>query len=379
LKRQLPLAGITVVDFTRVLAGPLCTQILGDAGARVIKVEEPNGGDETRRWGPPFVGGVSAYFLSVNRNKESVAVDLKSSAGKKIARKLIGHADVVVDNFLPRQRKEFGLARRTNPRAIHLSISGYDGDTPDADAPGYDVLAQASSGLMAITGPRDGEPTKVGVALGDVLTAHYAVAGILAALFAREKTGRGDSIEISLFGAAVASLINVAQAALVTGNEARRHGNEHPSIVPYQLFHASDRPFVIGAGTDRHFASLCKHVLRKPDLATDERFATNVARVGNRASLVPMLESEFSRRKAAHWVDACRKANVPAALVQGVREALRSPAGEKLLVNIDHPLAGELALVANPLRFSGRRLPVRRPPPLLGEHTDSVLRELGIT
>jgi crotonobetainyl-CoA:carnitine CoA-transferase CaiB-like acyl-CoA transferase len=232
---------------------------------------------------------------------------------------------------------------------------------------------------MAITGPRDGEPTKVGVALGDVLTAHYAVAGILAALFSREKIGRGETIEISLFGSAVASLINVAQAALVTGNEARRHGNEHPSIVPYQLFHASDRPFVIGAGTDRHFANLCKDVLRKRALATDERFATNVARVGNRTMLIPILEAGFKRRKAVDWVEACRKANVPAALVQGVREALRSPAGEKLLVDIDHPLAGELSVIANPLRFSGRRLPVRRPPPLLGEHTDSVLRELGIT
>ncbi|HVS30856.1 MAG TPA: CoA transferase [Thermoanaerobaculia bacterium] len=378
MKARLPLTGITVADFSRVLAGPLCTQILGDAGARVIKIEEPGGGDETRRWGPPFVNGVSAYFLSVNRNKESVALDLKSPSGRKIARQLIRRADVVVDNFLPRQRKEFGLGRRANPRAIHLSIGGYDSDTPDADAPGYDVLAQAASGLMAITGPREGEPAKAGVALADVLTGHYAVAAILAALYAREKTGRGESIEVSLFGAAVASLINVAQAALVTGNEARRHGNEHPSIVPYQLFHASDRPFVIGAGTDRHFASLCRDVLKSPTLATDERFATNSARVQNRAVLVPILQSALSSRKAAQWVERCRKANVPAALVQGVREALQTPAGERLLVDIEHPLAGEIAVVGNPLRFSGRRFPVRRPPPLLGEHTEAVLRELGI-
>jgi crotonobetainyl-CoA:carnitine CoA-transferase CaiB-like acyl-CoA transferase len=378
LKRRLPLDGILVIDFSRVLAGPLCTQMLADAGARVIKIEEPNGGDETRRWGPPFLNGVSAYFLSVNRNKESVALDLKSVAGRRIARQLVKRADVVVDNFLPAQRRAFGLenVRRVNARAIHCSITGHDPDTPEAEAPGYDLLAQASSGVMAITGETNGEPTRVGVALADVLTAHHAGSAILAALFARERTGRGERIELSLFSTMLSALLNVAQSALVSGKEAGRYGSAHSSIVPYQLFHASDRPFVIGAGTDRHFAALCAKVLKRPALAIDERFATNSARVANRAVLIPLLEAELAAKKAKQWVSACRKANIPAALVQGVLEALRSDAGERLLVPIDHPQAGEYLGIANPTLFSGSRFPVRSAPPALGQHTESVIAEL---
>ena len=379
MKRRdpLPLEGITVADFSRVLAGPLCTQMLGDAGARVIKVEEPNGGDETRRWGPPFVDGVSAYFLSVNRNKDSLALNLKSAEGRSVARKLIERADVVVDNFLPAQRKALGVDG-LGERVIHCSITGFDGDSPEADTPGYDLLAQAGSGLMAITGDPDGEPAKVGVALADVLTAHYATSAICAALFARERTGRGARIEISLFSAAIASLVNVAQNALVTGKEAKRHGNAHASIVPYQLFHASDRPFAIGAGTDRHFASLCRDVIGRDELSSDRRFATNAARVKNREVLIPLLESIFAERRASHWVSRCRKAGVPAAVVQGVREALRSPAGRLLVVDVDHPDIGSYPAVLNPLMVSGKRFPIRIPPPALGQHTDAILRELGV-
>src|SRR6476469_4844171 len=282
LKRpRLPLADILVADFSRVLAGPLCTQLLADAGARVIKVEEPDRGDETRRWGPPFLRGVSAYFLAVNRNKESLAIDLKSRRGQAVAKKLIARADVVVDNFLPSQRTALGFddLRRRNRRLIHCSISGFDGDSAEANTPGYDLLAQAESGLRAITGEPAGEPMKVGVALSDVLTAHHAVGAICAALYAREKTRRGARIEVSLFSASVASLVNVAQNALVTGKEPARWGNAHASIVPYQLFHGKDRPFAVGAGTDRHFASLCR-VIDREDLLGDARFATNTARVG---------------------------------------------------------------------------------------------------
>ncbi|HZF72815.1 MAG TPA: CoA transferase, partial [Gemmatimonadaceae bacterium] len=233
MKRAGALSGIVVADFSRVLAGPLCTQLLADAGARVIKIEEPLRGDETRHWGPPWAGDVSAYFLSINRNKESIALDLKR--GGDVAREIIERADVVVDNFLPPQRRALKLdrIRKINRRVVHCIISGYDSDTADADAPGYALLAEAGAGLMSITGEADGTPMKVGVALSDVLTAHYAFGAIVTALYG----GKGATLEISLFAATLASLANVAQNALVTGNEAKRYGNEHPSIVPYQLFH----------------------------------------------------------------------------------------------------------------------------------------------
>jgi glutaryl-CoA transferase len=362
------LDGTVVADFSRVLAGPLCTQLLGDAGARVIKVEEPLRGDETRRWGPPFAGALSAYFLSINRNKESIALDLRR--GGDVARRLIERADVVVDNFLPHQRQSVGLddVRAINPRAIHCSIRGYDADTPDAAAPGYDLLAQAGAGLMSITGDPDGAPMKTGVALSDVLTAHYAFGAIVTALFARERTGDGASIEVSLFAATLASLVNVAQSALVTGREAKRYGNAHPSIVPYQLFEARDRAFVLGAGTDRHFCALCEQVLGRPELIDDRRFATNAQRVRNRAKLIPILETIFKTRTAKDWVSRCRKASIPVSLVQGVREALRSESGQVLV---------DGGALRHPVRVDGSRRGTGARPPILGEHTDRILRELG--
>lgn len=368
----LPLPGIVIADFSRVLAGPLCTQILGDMGARVIKIEDPRGGDETRRWGPPFIKGVSAYFLAVNRNKESIVIDLKTRRGRAIAGALVARADVVVDNFLPAQRS---LLPRMPPRAIHCSITGFDPDSEEAHTPGYDLLAQAGAGLMAITGEPSGEPMKVGVALSDVLTAHYAASAICAALFARTRTGRGARIEISLFSSTVASLINVAQNALITGRDPRRYGNAHPSIVPYQLFHGRDRPFAIGAGTDRHFTALCSSVMSLPVLANDRRFATNASRVEHRDELISLLERKFRERTARYWVSRCRKANVPAALVQGVREALRSPAGRLLVVAVDHPEIATFETVGNPVMWAGRRAPIRSAPPSLGQHTAAILRE----
>jgi len=338
-----PLDDILVADFSRVLAGPLCTQLLADAGARVIKVEEPGRGDETRRWGPPFVRGVSAYFLSVNRNKESLTLNLKSDAGREIAQRLIDRADIVVDNFL-------SLKLPVTPRAIHCKISGFDDDTP-----GYDLLAQAESGLMSITGEAGGEPVKTGVA----------------------QTGEGALIEVSLFGATVASLVNVAQNALLTGKEAARWGNAHRSIVPYQLFHGSDRPFVVGCGTDRHFVLFCTHVVRRPELAADRRFVTNATRVKHRGALIAILEKEFAAKRAKQWVDACRRAGVPASLVRGVREALRTPSGRALLAEIDHPTAGRYQAVRNPVRIDGDRPRAGSPPPTLGQHADAILRELG--
>lgn len=370
LPGALPLGGILVADFTRVLAGPLCTQLLGDEGARVIKVEEPGRGDETRRWGPPFLGDFSTYFLSVNRNKESITLDLRTE--KELARLLIENADVVIDNFLPTQRDALlGDVLAVNPRAIHCSITGFDGDTPEASTPGYDLLAQAGAGLMSITGEADGEPSKAGVALTDVLTAHYAHGAICAALFARERTGKGARLEVSLFGAALASLINVAQASLVTGKEAGRYGNAHPSIVPYQVFHASDRPFAIGGGTDRHFRLLCERVIERPELIDDERFSTNTARVNHRDVLVPLLDSIFATKLAADWIERLRAVSIPCSLVRGVLETLRSAEARPMIVD-----AGGFQTVSNPVRFDGRRLPVRVPPPKLGEHTAAVTNEL---
>lgn len=363
----LPLEGVLVADFTRVLAGPLCTQLLADEGARVVKVEEPGAGDETRRWGPPFAGGVSTYFLSVNRNKESIAVDLRSDEGRMLAKELMERADVVIDNFLPSQRERL---LDVPEGKIHCSITGFDPETGEANTPGYDLLAQAGAGLMSITG--EAEPTKIGVALADVLTAHYAHGAILAALVARERTGAGARIEVSLFGATLASLVNVAQAALATGSEARRYGNAHPSIVPYQLFHAKDRPFAIGGGTDRHYRLLCERVIERPELAIDERFATNAARVTNRATLVPLLDGIFGTRDAKEWVARCRDAKIPVSLVRGVLEALRSDEAQPLLARL-----GDFETVGHPVRFDGGRLPLRTKPPKLGEHTEALRRELS--
>jgi crotonobetainyl-CoA:carnitine CoA-transferase CaiB-like acyl-CoA transferase len=368
------LNGIIVADFSRVLAGPLCTEMLADAGARVIKIEDPVRGDETRRWGPPFAKGISAYFLAINRNKESIAVDLKSASGADIARRLVERADVVVDNFLPAQRD--ALLPEIPKRVVHCAITGYDSDTIERDKPGYDLLAQAESGLMSITGEPERDPMKAGIAISDIFTAHYAFGAITSALYQRERTGLGARLEISLFAASIASLINVAQNVLLTGKEAKRFGNAHPSIVPYQVFHGSDRAFAVGAGTDRHFQLLCTRVLDREDLANDGRFAANAGRVKHRASLIRILEREFRRRRASHWVARCRKASVPASLVRGVREALQTPAGRALVDTIDHPVVGKYEAVRNPVRTDGRRRPLGTPPPALGEHTEKILREL---
>lgn len=373
-----PLSDILVADFSRVLAGPLCTMMLGDAGARVIKVEEPERGDETRLWGPPFVAGESSYFLSVNRNKESITLDLKTDRGRQIAGKLIERADVVIDNFRRPQRERLGLGaghvRAINPQAVCCSIIGYDSDTAEADLPGYDLLAQAGAGLMAITGEPGGPPMKVGVALADVLTGHYAHGAILAGLYAREKTGEGSSIEVSIFGSTVASLINVAQAHLLTGTDARRHGNQHPSISPYQSFDASDRSFVIGAGTDRQFVSLCRSVLERPELAEDPRFADNSERVRNREMLGKILQDLFVQRTAAEWVEACRKSDIPAEQVNGIAEVFAG-IGRQSVESIQHPTVGEYRAVRSPIRTGRRERMIA--PPRLGEHTEAILKELG--
>lgn len=370
-----PLDGIVVADFSRILAGPLCTMLLGDAGARVIKIEEPRG-DETRRWGPPFVEGESAYFLSINRNKESIAIDLKTAEGRRIAHELIAKADIVVENYLEPQKEKLGLTigevRKSNPRAIVLSLSGFPAGTSEAEKPGYDLLAQAAGGLMAITGGPDGTPMKSGVAIADVLTAHHAHAAILTALFERERTGFARHIELSLLASTAASLINVGQSALVTASEAKRYGNQHPSIVPYQPFATTDGFVVIAVASDAHWKRFCDGVLRDPQLGSDALFETNASRVANREALIPAIAAAIKQLTRAETLQRCEETGIPAAPIRGPHEVLSDGLYTE---EVRHPSIGALLQVRHPIRDGSRA--ILRPPPLLGEHTDGILAELG--
>ncbi|HEY7659979.1 MAG TPA: CoA transferase [Actinomycetota bacterium] len=375
---SLPLAGIRVADFSRVLAGPLATMILADLGAEVVKVERPGTGDDTRAWGPPFAGPDAAYFLSLNRNKRSVVLDLATDEGRAAARRLALASDVVVENFRPGLMADFGLdhARLSaeRPDLVYCSLTAFRGeDGPDA-RPGYDIIVQALSGLMSFTGHPDGEPTKVGVALLDVICGLYAAAAIEAALVGRSRTGRGALLTISLFDASIAALVNQAANYLIGGAVPGRMGNAHPNIVPYQLIASADRPFILAAGNDRLFERTCS-VIDRPELARDERFATNEARVRNRELLVPILADVFATRGADHWLEALTSAGVPCAPVRGLDEVFASAEGAATLQALDDPVHGRLRLVANPIRIDGRTLPVRSAPPVLGADTDEILGE----
>ncbi len=375
--QHLPLAGVRVVDLSRVLAGPYCTMVLADLGADVVKVERPEGGDETRSWGPPFAGGEAAYFLAVNRGKRSAAIDLAHPAGREIARELCAGAAVVIENFKAGGADRLGVGyeavREHNPRVVYCSISGFGSARSPAGRPGYDFVAQAESGLMSITGPEDGDPYKVGVALVDVLAGLHASSAILAALH----TGEGGRIEVPLLDSALAGLVNVAQNALFTGHEPVRHGNAHPNIVPYQDFGTASGRLAVAAANDGLFAALCA-VMGLDGLAGDERFATNAGRVEHRDELVPELERRFRERTAEEWLDALGGAGVPAGKVRTVPEALRAAAdaGRPATVTVEHPTAGPLDLVASPI-WNGEGGAAPEPPPLLGQHTAEVLGELG--
>jgi crotonobetainyl-CoA:carnitine CoA-transferase CaiB-like acyl-CoA transferase len=378
---DLPLAGIRVADFSRVLAGPLATMILGDLGADVIKVERPGGGDDTRRWGPPFVGDDAAYFLSLNRNKRSVALDLSTADGSRAARQLASTADVVVENFRPGLMRRFGLdyatLARENPRLVSCSLVAFAESGESAARPGYDIIVQALSGIMSFTGQPGGEPTKVGVALLDVIAGLYAANGIQAALLARERTGRGERIVVSLFEASLAALVNQAANYLLGGVVPRPMGNAHPNIAPYQLFRASDGPFILAAGNDRLFERAAA-VIGRSDLASDPRFATNAGRVGRREELARALEDAFATAPVGAWIEALSAAGVPCAPVRTLDEVFASPEASAVVQRVSDD-RGELSLVADPIRVGGALLGVRRPPPRLGEHTDEVLAELGRT
>ncbi|HEY1277202.1 MAG TPA: CoA transferase [Thermoleophilaceae bacterium] len=373
-----PLAGVRVADLSRVLAGPYCTMILADLGADVVKVERPQGGDETRTWGPPFVGGESAYYLSLNRGKRSCAIDLSDADGRALAQELCARADVVVENFKVGGAERLGVGfeqvRERNPGVVYCSITGFGSQRNPPGRPGYDFVAQAETGLMSITGAEDGPPYKVGVALVDVLTGAHAAAGVLAALHG----GRGGLIEVPLLDSGLAGLVNVAQNALVTGSEPKRYGNAHPNIVPYQDFETASGRIAVAAANDGLFRSLCC-VMGRDDLAADDRFATNAGRVEHRGELVPALQVTFRERPADDWLAELDAAGVPAGKVRSVPEALAAAAeaGRAATVTVAHPTAGDLDLVASPIWTDGGA--PAKPPPLLGEHTAEVLRELGRT
>lgn len=385
--REGPLAGIRVADLSRVLAGPYATMLLADLGAEVVKVEHPGRGDDTRAWGPPHAGGEAAYYLAVNRGKRSLAVDVKDPDGRAAVQELCARSDVVIQNFRPGVAERLGLGfadvSERNPAVVYCSISGFGPEHTPADRPAFDVLVQAESGLMGITGEPDGPPSKVGVAMTDVLSGLNAAVAILGALLRARTTGRGEHVEVSLINSALSGLVNIAQQALVTGAEPPRMGNAHSTVVPYQVFGTADADIVVAAGNDALFQRLCG-VLERPDLAEDPRFAGNPDRIRNREALIPELEAELGARPAAEWLKLLTAAGVPAGQVRGPLDAVRSAqaAGDDVLVRVDHPTAGALDTVRAGFRLAsgapegGGAPPL--PPPLLGQHSREVLAELGV-
>lgn len=372
---------ITVLDLSRVLAGPYATMLLGDLGARVVKIEQPGRGDDTRHWGPPFTAsGESAYFLCANRNKESVTLNLKSAEGRAVLRDMVRRADVLVENFKVGRMAALGLdyaaLRPENPGLIYCSITGYGQTGPYAERPGYDVVIEAQGGLMSITGPAGGDPYKVGVAVVDITAGMQAVMAILAALHHRHRTGAGQAIDIALFDTQLGWLANVASAYLVSGQTPQRYGNAHPSIVPYQTVLTAGGLLMLAVGNDDQFARLCA-LLGHPGWAADPRFATNRARVSHRAVLLPLLEAEFRRRSATAWTETLLAAGIPCGPVNDVATALSDPQAEAraMVQTVLHPVTGSVPQVGPVPKLGETPARIHLPPPLLGEHTEAVLAE----
>jgi formyl-CoA transferase len=372
-----PLEGIRVIDLSRVLAGPYATLLLADMGAEVIKVEEPGRGDDTRAW-PPFVGGEATYFMSVNRGKKSLTLNLKAEAGKTILRRLVEGADVLLENFRPGTLERLGFGyeavRRLNPRLVYCSISGFGETGPEASRPGYDLIVQGESGLMDLTGFPDGPPVKVGNSIADLASGTMAAHGIVLALFARGRTGAGQKVEISMLEVMTALLTYQGQAYLSTGTSPRRRGNQHPSIVPYEVFQTADGYLTVGVANNSLWARFCE-ALGEPALARDARFDTEAKRVENRTLLVPLLERTFATAPAAVWLDRLARAGVPAGKIKSVGEALDSEhlRARGAIVAVVHPSAGEMRMVGPPIRLHGTPGEVAGPAPRLGEHTDEIL------
>jgi formyl-CoA transferase len=381
-----PLAGTRVLDLSRVLAGPWCTQLLADLGAEVIKIERPGLGDDTRHWGPPWFGDggerVAAYFLSCNRGKKSAAIDFSQPEGDTLIRKLAEKADVVVENFKVGALAKFGLdaasLRAANPRLIYASITGFGQDGPYADRAGYDFIIQGMGGMMSVTGLPDDEPgggpMRAGVAIADLFTGMYTAVAILSALYARERTGEGAHIDMALFDTQLAVMANQASNALVSGKDPPRQGNTHPNIVPYQPFDAADQPIIIAVGNDGQFgrlAEMCGH----PEWARDERFASNGARVAHRAELVPLIAAKIARRPAVEWLAELDRAGIPAGPINRLSQALADVQAEHR--GMVRSIAG-VPQVGSPVRLDGTRADSDLPPPRLGEHTAELLESVGV-
>ena len=379
-----PLAGTRVVDLTRILAGPLCTMMLGDMGADVIKVEPPDKGDDTRGWGPPFVAGEAAYFLGVNRNKRSLTLNMAVPAGQKILAGLVEKADVLIDNFRIGTLEKWGFTdawfEQHAPRLVRCSITGYGSTGPKAALPGYDFILQAESGLMSICGEPDGGPTKYGVAIVDVCTGMLASNSILAALNARHRTGKGQKVELSLYETSLAMLINVASNYLTAGRNGGRFGNGHPSIVPYTTYQAADAMVAIGIGNERQFGRIAE-VLGHPEWAKDPRFTSNRARVENRDVIDGLINEALSHDDADAWLDKLKAVGVPCGRINSVADALDDPhtAARDMIETVEHSTIGALKMLGIPFKFSDTACSVRRAPPTLGQHNDEILAgELGL-
>lgn len=375
------LQGVKVLDLSRVLAGPWCTQSLADLGAEVWKVENPAGGDDTRSWLPPRIGEESTYFLCCNRTKRSIAIDMKSPRGREIIRDLAAKADILVENFKLGTLEALGLGFEDlihiNPRLIYCTISGYGRTGPRSGEPGYDFAIQAESGLMSITGEPDGVPIKLGVAITDIVTGMNATQAVLAALYVRERTGRGQLIDICLHDSAISLLTNVGSGYLAAGADAKRFGNAHPTVVPYQLFNTADGYFALAVGNDAQFRKLCASTLRRPDLASDPRFITNRARVENRDVLIAILQPIFSSEETATWLGMLKRDGIPAGRVRSVAEALDSPEAKErgIVLEVADRLHSGMRLMASPLGLKGTPPLPPVSPPRLGEHTRDILRD----
>ena len=376
-----PLQGIRVLDLSRVLAGPYCTMMLGDLGAEIIKVERPGSGDDTRAWGPPWAGTESAYYLSVNRNKRSITLDIKTPEAQEIIRELAAKSDIVVENFKQGTLEKLGLGYEDlsaiNPRLIWATISGYGTEGPYATKPGYDFVVQGEAGIMAITGEPEGEPMKVGVAIVDVTTGLYATSAILAALHERSVSGKGQRIDANLYASAIGWLVNVGSNHLVSGKPAKRYGNAHANIVPYQVFKARDQHMTIAVGNDGQFRALCR-ILGIPGHAEDERYSTNPARVANREQLIADIQAIVETKDAEHWLPALEEAGIPSGLINGVEQVFAHPQTLALdmVVEKPHPTAGTVRMAGIPFKLSRTPGTVRSAPPLLGEQTECILQEL---
>jgi formyl-CoA transferase/CoA:oxalate CoA-transferase len=382
-ERKGPLADVRVLDLTRILAGPYATMKLGDMGADVIKVERPGEGDDTRAWGPPFHEGISTYHMSVNRSKRSVTIDMKHPRGVEILRRLILSVDVIIENFRPGALEKIGFSweqiRALNPRAIYCSISGYGHSGSRKDRASYDVIVQGETGVQDLTGFPDGPPVKVGISVADLMAGQHAVEGILLALHQRERTGRGERVDVSLADGVLALLTYQAQMFLTGAKEPRRLGNAHPSIVPYQAFQASDGHLNVGVGNETLWEKFAGAIGR-PELAKDPRFAANKDRVSNRDVLVPLLGAVIREKPVAHWLELLEAAGIPVGAIHSVPTALEIARreGRGMIAAVEHPEAGRLEMVGNPVKLEGLGLsPSYLPPPRLGEHSEQILRELG--